>query len=36
MQGMVRSEADYVAACLRQIPEVDTVLTSERFRAAAE
>lgn len=36
MQGMVRSEADYIAACLRQIPEVDTVLTSERFRAAAE
>ena len=26
----------FVAACLRQIPEVDTVLTSERFRAAAE
>ena len=36
MQGMVRSEADYVASCLRQIPDVDTVLTSERFRAAAE
>jgi hypothetical protein len=33
---MVRSEADYVASCLRQIPDVDTVLTSERFRAAAE
>jgi acetolactate synthase small subunit len=36
MQGMVRSEADFVASCLRQIPDVDTVLTSERFRAAAE
>ncbi|WP_246148239.1 hypothetical protein [Skermanella pratensis] len=36
MHGMVRSEAEYVAACLRQIPDVDTVLTSERFRAAAE
>ena len=36
MQGMVRSEADYVAACLRQIPDVDAVLTSERFCAAAE
>ena len=36
MQGMVRSEADYVASCLRQIPDVDAVLTSERFRAAAE
>src|SRR4051812_33305504 len=36
MQGMVRTEADYVAACLRQIPDVDTVLASERFRAAAE
>ena len=36
MQGMVRREADYVAACLRQIPMVDCVLTSERYSAAAE
>ncbi|EWY39612.1 hypothetical protein N825_05870 [Skermanella stibiiresistens SB22] len=36
MHGMVPSEAEFVAACLRQIPDVDSVLTSERFRAAAE
>jgi acetolactate synthase small subunit len=36
MQGMVYREAEYVAACLRQIPDVVIVLTSERFRAAAE
>jgi acetolactate synthase small subunit len=36
MMGMVRTEADYVAACMRQIPDVDAVLTSERFCAAAE
>ncbi|WP_236024944.1 hypothetical protein [Arenibaculum pallidiluteum] len=36
MQGMVRQESDYVAACLRGIPSVDCVLTSERFLAAAE
>jgi len=36
MRGMVRLEADYVAACLRQIPLVECVLTSERYIAAAE
>jgi hypothetical protein len=36
MAGMVRHESDYVAACLRNIPEVGCVLTSERYRAAAE
>ena len=36
MQGMVRHESDYVAACLRGIPAVSCVLTSERYLAAAE
>jgi hypothetical protein len=34
MRGMVRTEADFVAACLRQIPAVDCVLTSERHSAS--
>jgi hypothetical protein len=36
VRGMMRAESDYVAACLRQIPTVDCVLTSERYIAAAE
>ncbi|HEV7371640.1 hypothetical protein [Arenibaculum sp.] len=36
MAGMVRREAEYVASCLRQIPGVCVVLTSQRVRAAAE
>lgn len=36
MRGMAREEADYVAACLRQLPCVEVVLQSELFRAAAE
>lgn len=36
MHGMVRREADYIAACLRQIPGVEAVLTSARYAAAAE
>lgn len=34
--GMVQNEVDYVANCLRQIPTVGVVMTSRRFRAAAE
>jgi acetolactate synthase small subunit len=33
MAGMVRREADYVAACLRNIPEVGCVLTAEGHAA---
>lgn len=36
MIGMVQQEVDYVANCLRQIPTVGIVMTSRRFRAAAE
>jgi hypothetical protein len=34
--GMSRDEADYVAACLRQVADVECVLTSERHRAQIE
>lgn len=36
MNGMVDREAEFVAQCLRQIPGVQVVLTSRRYRAAAE
>jgi acetolactate synthase small subunit len=36
MTGMVRREAEYVASCLRRIPGVCVVLTSQRVSAAGQ
>ena len=33
VEGMERGLADYIASCLRQLPAVEVVLTSEKCRA---
>jgi acetolactate synthase small subunit len=34
MQGLGRDVVDYIAACMRQMPFVEVVLTSEKLSAA--